>query len=732
MRLTDFSSHDARLLRTAVVGPVTAAAYLVSAEFGFSLAFATKQVSAVWPPTGIAVVALLVFGVRIWPGIFVGALLANLMASGALLTSAGIAVGNTVAPIATWLLLRRLRFNHRLESVRDVLLLVMAALTTMTLSASNGVVNLLLAGQIALGALGSVWWTWWAGDALGVMVVAPLLLAWAAPRAARERRCRPFELALVLVALFGLCWLAFWGGFLPPGSRLEYAVFPLVIWVALRFGKREVSWAILVISAAAIIGATNDRGPFAEGEMDQRLILLDIFIAVTTVTAMALAAITAERSAAEEALQAAHDELDGRVKHRTAELAGANQALIKLNDDLKVATTALERTSLEHQHERERLAEAQGIAHVGSWEWDIAANRITWSDELYRIYGLQPSMPNPSYEGYLDRIHPDDRTLVEKVVQTCFREGHPFDYQPRIVRPNGATRSLRARGRVLCGADGTPIRMVGTAQDITEQRQLSDSLRQHANELARSNEELERFAYAASHDLRSPLRAVSSLAHWIAQDSENRLTPESRGHLALLQARSRRMDRLLRDLLDFSRIGRTEVPPESVNLPHLLSEIADGMHRPFGFVVSTATSIETLRTCRLPLQRVLMNLVDNAIKHHDRDRGRIRITADEDGDRIRFSVSDDGPGIPAVHRHKVFQMFQTLKPRDEVEGSGMGLAMVKKIVEWTGETVTIDEGQLRGATIRFTWPKQWNEQDRMATPLETVIPAIGRQTAHGS
>ena len=230
----------------------------------------------------------------------------------------------------------------------------------------------------------------------------------------------------------------------------------------------------------------------------------------------------------------------------------------------------------------------------------------------------------------------------------------------------------------------------------------TQELERRTRELERANRELQQFAYVASHDLRAPLRAVNAISEWLEEDLDGVLTETTREQMRLLRGRVRRMDCLLTDLLEYARAARGEQRVEEVDVHELVLEVIELSNIPPGFVVEADFHIAPFRTAKLPLKRVFMNLVGNAIKHHDRTEGRVTISAHDRGTDIEFGVSDDGPGIPPQFQSKAFQMFQTLKSRDVVEGSGMGLALVTKLVEAAGGSITLhSEG--RGATFLFTW-----------------------------
>jgi signal transduction histidine kinase len=239
----------------------------------------------------------------------------------------------------------------------------------------------------------------------------------------------------------------------------------------------------------------------------------------------------------------------------------------------------------------------------------------------------------------------------------------------------------------------------GIIRDITE--------RKRAVELARSNAALEQFAYVVSHDLKAPLRGIAYLATWIEADLAGVMTDDVRRKMTLLHSRVRRLERLLDDLLQYARLDQSTAVVKPVDTRGLVTDIVALLAPPEEFTVTIADTLPVFATAEEPLRQVFLNLIGNAIKHHDRPDGRIEITIQEQDEFYEFLVTDDGPGIPPVFHTKIFQMFQTLKPRDEVEGSGIGLAIVQKVVQGQGGSVCVEsDGVHRGTTMRFTWRKQ--------------------------
>jgi|GEM_PF-2602225 len=228
---------------------------------------------------------------------------------------------------------------------------------------------------------------------------------------------------------------------------------------------------------------------------------------------------------------------------------------------------------------------------------------------------------------------------------------------------------------------------------------LADAIRQI--ELKRAD--LDHFVYVASHDFKAPLRGIDNLASWIEEDAGPVLNDAARGHLDMLRRRIRRLETLLEDLLGYSRAGRTEVASETVDVAQLLRGVVDDLHFPASVKVYIDDDMPVVYSPKAPLAHVFFNLIGNAVKHHDREEKRIEISGSLQDDGYAFTVCDDGPGIPGRFRERVFEVFQTLRPRDEVEGSGMGLSIAKRLVQSYNGLIEVIGDEGRGTCIRFTW-----------------------------
>jgi PAS domain S-box-containing protein len=356
----------------------------------------------------------------------------------------------------------------------------------------------------------------------------------------------------------------------------------------------------------------------------------------------------------------------------------------------------------------ERAALAAESCGIGIWDWDLRKGTFACDSRLYQIFGLEPK-PHEAHDlaFWAGRVHPEDRLNVEHALQGAIAGIKRYDVEFRVVWDDASIHHVKASGAVTRDEDDTAIRMVGTNIDITERKLVEEKSLRNMQALIRSNEELDAFAYAASHDLKAPLRVIHNASTWIEEDLAGKLNAETQENMNLLRSRVRRMDKLLDDLLEYSRIGREtdDRHAEAISGAVLMENIQGLISPPEGFIVDVSDTLAGIEVFRMPLQQILINLISNAIKHHDKKAGLIEVSVEDLGAMFRFSVKDDGPGIQVQYHEQIFKMFQTLKPRDQVEGSGMGLAMVRKHVDVAGGEFELESAVGQGSTFSFTWPK---------------------------
>jgi PAS domain S-box-containing protein len=431
-----------------------AAVYFALAKLGLRLASVNPSASPIWAPTGIGLAAVLLGGLRMWPAVFIGAFAANATTAGTLETSALIALGNTLEAVVGGILIERWSGGaDTFLSPAGVAKFALVSVGPATgISASVGVVTLCVAGLAAWANFAPIWVTWWLGDAAGALVVTPVIVLWARTDWRGFDRSEWMMTAAVLASAAAVGLIAF----SPLLPRSEYssplgflAILPLV-WAALRRGPRDTATISVIVTGFAIWATVNNAGPFGQFGLNESFLLLLTFMISLSLPSLALSADVAMRRGTEDNLRRTQGELDIRVKERTAALADANI----------------------------HLQEAQRLANLGSWSWDVEQDRVSWSEQLYEIYGIPRQRFRGTVAEFFSFIHPDDRAHVEESVENALHSGREFTHEERIVRPDGGIRHLQSTGEVVRNDNGAAIRMLGVCLDVTERKEAERALRQ--------------------------------------------------------------------------------------------------------------------------------------------------------------------------------------------------------------------------------------------------------------
>ncbi|HEU4644144.1 MAG TPA: MASE1 domain-containing protein, partial [Burkholderiales bacterium] len=398
-----------------------------------------------WLPSGIAVAAVVLWGPRCWPGLWLGAALANFSVNLSIPAAVGIATGNTLEALCAGLFVAPLFAGDAFRRPEQVFLFAMLAAVASAIAATVGTGALWLIGEIAPGSLVANWYTWWQGDATGILVLTPCVLAWAQPARLPARPMQRYEMWAFALLFAGVLAAIFARVPVDDAMRaIVFLAFPFLAWAACRFSEQAVTMSLLAATALAVWCTVNGRGPFAGASLNESLLTLQAFTSTAALIALALGAFTRERERTLRGLSASHDALDEAVRAQGFALGAREQ----------------------------ELAQAQALAHVGLWSWDARSDRMEWSDELCRIHGVGPGAFAGSFADYLARVDARDRERMRTLLHGAMFESKDWEAIERIVRRDGTPRVLHSFCRVARRRHGAPARLHGFCVDITERVRL--------------------------------------------------------------------------------------------------------------------------------------------------------------------------------------------------------------------------------------------------------------------
>jgi PAS domain S-box-containing protein len=673
-------------LRDASQVALLGAVYWATAWIGLHYVTIGHSVSLVWPPAGVAFAALVLVGPRIWPGVTIGAFLANVMTPVPLFAAAGIALGNTGEALLAAVILRRVAgFRPHLEEPRHLRVLLVAAAIGALVAALMGVAALYSTGALAPNQVLPALPTWWAGDMLGLLVVAPVCLSWATAPLARDERRVLEVLALFLGTAVAVELGLLQSITLPVFQEVEYKylLFPFVVWAAVRFGPRGASLVTLAVAAVTVWHTARGGGPFLAGSAGRILFALACYLLVLTVTGLVVAS---------------------AVWHERTR-----------------ATNALQRSE-------ERLRLALDAARMGIWYWSVESNLLVWDDNLRALYGLAPAQPVGGYEEFLGRVHPDDRQFVSESVQRAIRGGGSLDYEFRILLPDGRVRWIADQGRVERDGEGHPRYLTGVCMDVTDRRSAEEKLRQ-----SHRMESVGRLAGGVAHETNNQMSVVIGAADFILRRHD---VPDAvRADVEHIRKAAERTSAITAQLLAFSR--RQLLRPVVLDLPGLVARWESVLRRVMGedcsVVVQAREGVAPVRADPGQLEQALLNLALNARDAMPRG-GTLTVevfsalVSDEylarrpdvgirTGRYVVLAVSDTGHGMDAETLSHAFEPFFTTKGVGH--GTGLGLSTVYGIVKQSDGYVWAYSEPGRGSTFKLYLPAA---DQTAATPAVSAPP----------
>ncbi|MGH9907397.1 MAG: sensor histidine kinase [Pyrinomonadaceae bacterium] len=674
-------------LRYLGLATILSLTYLAAAVLGLSLAYVHNNVSPVWPPTGIAIASLLLFGRRFWPAIFVGAFIANLLSPVSPLTATGIAVGNTLeAFLGAYLVGRTIGKSASLESLPNVLkFLLYAVLLSPVVSATIGNVSLCVSGAAQWANFGQLWATWWLGDGFGALVVAPFVLAWGRG-SSRWSSKSLIEGAALLVLLFLTAMFILGGWF--PGEVKDYPLAhlctPYLVWAALRFDQRVLTTAIVVLSGVAVWGTTQGFGPFVHGSPNESLLLLQAFVGSNSLTALILHAVISER---------------------------------KRTESEKLALSA------QVQMQRKRIEDL--VAHVPGVVWeawgkpDEATQRIDFVSgyvEKMLGYSEQEWLSTPNF--WLAVVHKEDVERAGLEAAEIFASGKGGTSRFRWVTKDGQEVWVEAQSVVVCDEDGKPAGMRGVTMDITPavraEQERTELLRREREARAAAedaNRLKDEFLATVSHELRTPLNAIVG---WARLLHAGQLDQSGMIHaVEVIERNAWTQKKIIEDMLDVSRIitGKLRIGLKPVELLPVVHAAIDVV-RPAADAkgIKIETRVDTNDVCVSGdadrLQQVAWNILSNAVKF-SMPGGLVEVTVKQINGQAEISVADNGPGIPGDFLPHVFERFSQADTSSTRRhgGLGLGLAIARHLVELHGGTVGAENRQVgKGAVLTVKLP----------------------------
>lgn len=365
------------------------------------------------------------------------------------------------------------------------------------------------------------------------------------------------------------------------------------------------------------------------------------------------------------------------------------------------------------------LSEAQRIAHIGSWDANIATGKITWSDEMYRIYGVSPDTFEVTVEAFVKLIHPDDQAAMLRWVKATISGKKEPELDFRILLSDGAVRFIRGAGELFFDETGNPIRVIGTAQDITE-RKKAEEIRLENERLAAADKAKSEFLANMSHELRTPLNASMGFSEFLKLGMAGELSEKQKHYVDNILTSNQFLLTLINDILDLSKVeaGRIELAPEKMSVPVTIKETLSlikekAMKHNVLLKTEFNPELEFIEADKQRFKQILFNLISNAVKFSKEEGGTVTITAKKVDENVQISVSDTGIGIKPESMGKLFQKFEQLEKGipEKYGGTGLGLAISKELVELHGGRIWAESKYGEGSTFTFLLPLKAKKGD---------------------
>ncbi len=794
--LRSFNRQD--IIRILIIGVI----YYVTGKFGLKFAFVNPSATAIWAPTGIAIASILLYGKKMWPAVFLGALFTNLTTAGTIGTSVGIAIGNTLEGVAGAYLIKKYANGIKsYEKVRDVFSATLFSFVATTISATIGATTLLVAGLNSLNNYASVWTTWWLGDAAGAVLITPLVVLWATSVFSWKLK-RVIEALFLLIMLLFISQVVFLGNF-----HYTYLAIPILLWAAIRFGPREASTAIFFVAAIATVSTLSHVGPFiTDGKtLDRALILLQMYMGTISIMTMMVAAVVFERRKNQEELTGSQKRFKALIEkgsdgivlldkqatilyagpstehvfgYKPEEVVGRNSFEYIYSGDreytMKVLSGLLQKKPGESVSAEYRIVKKDGSL---SWMEGIATNLLTDPNVSAVVINLRDINERKLIEQTVDQEKAEDEALLasigdgivatdkdEKItlVNKAFEEMLGWrekeavgkrtieilkmqdDSGDKIAKTERPLQMAIAKKRKITAThylirkDNTrfPALIVATpiildGQIVGGIKVFHDVTREKEIDQAKTE-----FVSLASHQLRTPLTIINWSIEMLTKKTTGTLNPKQKKYVSEVYKASKRMVDLTNSLLTISRLelGKITVENEKIDLilsvKQAIAELSlqikqKELHVKENYSLDKKTNTMLESDPKL-LNMVFQNIISNAVKYTP-PKGNISIEVSKEKDNKHFSVEigDNGYGIPKSEQDKIFsKLFRASNIQEyDQQGTGLGLYIVKAVVDRLGGSVNFKSEEKKGTTffIKLPFKSPKNKKNDIAKTPSTRI-----------
>ncbi len=646
--------------------------YYLGSKAGFALTLHPTPVSTLWPPNAILLAGLLLTPVRTWRVVFVAVFFAHV----AVQTQGNVPVGmmlcwfvsnSAEALLGAGILRRFVGPTVAFDRFSQVVMFFLGAGFLGPFLSSFLDAAFVSWNQFGTGGYWEVWRIRFFANMLATLTIVPFILTTfhGAGRLAHIRVRKGIEAGVAFGLLLAICWAVFVLGGPGRGTALVllYAPFPLLVWAAVRFGPWGASASLLLYGGIAILGAVSGAGPFVDGSPPENALAIQLFLFISWLPVMSLAAFVRERSILESAAR----------------------------------------------RSEEQLELALDAAQLGRWDWDMKANKAIWSERMSQMFGIDSRDPAPATLEHFQRIvHPDDRPFLERTLSDCIERRTRLEMEFRVIRRDGSTGWILARGKTIYDETGTAVRMVGVNVEVTDRKRAELQIQEQQRELAHLARVslVGELSVAFAHELNQPLAAIMANAQaarrFLAHDPPDlRQVRDSLDAIAHDDRRAaevvRRVSALLRkDTARWESVAINDVVTDVIQIAR-----PDIISRDISLTTRLSPRLPAVSGDRVQLQQLLLNLVINgcdAMGAVAAGARRLSVSTSIDGDgSVRVAVTDNGTGVPSDQFERIFEPFVTSKP----QGLGLGLAICRSIMNVHDGRLWVENNPHGGASFCF-------------------------------